>query len=50
MFRKIALMAETSLVGQWLRLFAPNAGGLGSVPGQGAKRSCMVQLRPHAAK
>ena len=29
---------------QWLRLHAPNAGGLGSVPGQGT-RSCMLQLR-----
>ena len=29
---------------QWLRLLAPNAGGLGSIPGQGT-RSCMVQLR-----
>ena len=25
----------TSLVGQWIRLQAPNAGGLGSIPGQG---------------
>ena len=23
------------LVAQWLRLWAPNAGGLGSIPGQG---------------
>ena len=28
---------ETSLVVQWLRLHAPNAGGLGSIPGQGTK-------------
>ena len=27
----------TSLVAQWLRLHAPNAGGLGSIPGQGAR-------------
>ena len=27
----------TSLVGQWLRLCALNAGGLGSVPGQGTR-------------
>ena len=41
---------------QWLRLHAPNAGGLGSIPGQGT-RSCTLQLRarmpqlkdPHAA-
>ena len=24
----------TSLVAQWIRLHAPNAGGLGSIPGQ----------------
>ena len=30
---------------QWLRLLAPNAGGLGSIPGRGA-RSRMSQLRP----
>ena len=34
----------SSLVVQWLRLCAPNAGGLGSIPGQGA-RSHMLQLR-----
>ena len=34
----------TSLVVQWLRLHALNAGGLGSIPGQGT-RSCMLQLR-----
>ncbi|TEA36880.1 hypothetical protein DBR06_SOUSAS32310013, partial [Sousa chinensis] len=33
-----------SLVVQWLRLHAPNAGGLGSIPGQGT-RSHMSQLR-----
>ena len=27
----------TSLVGQWLRLHAPNAGGPGSIPGQGTR-------------
>ena len=36
----------TSLVVQWLRLHAPNAGGLGSISGQGT-RSHMVQLRVH---
>ena len=35
---------ETSLVVQWLRLYAPNAGGQGSIPGQGT-RSHMVQLK-----
>ena len=30
-------MYRTSLAAQWLRLCAPNAGGTGSVPGQGAK-------------
>ena len=38
---------ETSLVAQWLRLHAPNARGLGSIPGQGP-RVCMLQLKiPH---
>ncbi|TEA32997.1 hypothetical protein DBR06_SOUSAS7410054, partial [Sousa chinensis] len=32
-----------SLVVQWLRFCAPNAGGPGSIPGQGT-RSCMPQL------
>ena len=36
----------TSLVVQWLRLHAPNAGGPGSIPGQGT-RSRMSQLRVH---
>ena len=35
---------RTSLVVQWLRLWAPNAGGLGSIPGQGT-RSHMLQLK-----
>ena len=39
----------TFLVVQWLRLQAPNAGGLSSVPGQGT-RSLMLQLRSGAAK
>ena len=39
----------TSLVVQWLRLHAPNAGGLGSIPGQGTK-SHMLQLIPSVAK
>ena len=33
-----------SLIIQWLRLPAPSAGGLGSVPGQGT-RSHMPQLK-----
>ena len=40
------LRAGTSLVLQWLRLHAPNAGGLVSIPGQG-NRSHMRQLRVH---
>ena len=37
----------TSLVVQWLRLPTPNAGGLGSIPGQGT-RLHMPQLKiPH---
>ena len=34
----------TSSVAQWLTLRAPNAGGLGSIPGQGT-RSYMLQLK-----
>ena len=33
----------TSLVVQWVRLHVPNAGGLGSIPGQGTRS------RMHAA-
>ena len=39
----------TSLVGQWLRLCTPNAGGPGSIPGQGP-RAHMPQLRPSRAQ
>ena len=46
----------TSLVVQWLRFHAPNAGGPGLIPGQGTRphipqlRACMPQLKiPHAA-
>ena len=39
----------SSLVVQWVRLRAPNAGGPGSIPGQGT-RSRMPQLRASAAK
>ena len=40
---------RTSLVVQWLRLRAPNAGGLELIPGQGS-RSHVPQLRPGTAK
>ena len=36
------LSVWTSLAVQWLRLL-PNAGGEGSIPGQGAKIPCNVQ-------
>ena len=42
---------ETSLVVQWVRLRIPNAGGPGSIPGQGARshipqlRVCILQLK-----
>ncbi|TEA24688.1 hypothetical protein DBR06_SOUSAS6310068, partial [Sousa chinensis] len=35
-----------SLMVQWLRLYAPNAGGLGLIPCQGT-RYLMRQLRAH---
>ena len=37
-------LKRTSLVVQWLRFHAPNAGGPGLIPGQGT-RSHMPQLR-----
>ena len=37
-------VAGSSLVVQWLRLYAPNTGGQGLVPGHGTK-SHMLQLR-----
>ena len=40
----ILYICENSLVVQWLRLCTPNAGGLGSIPGQGT-RSHMAQLK-----
>ena len=40
---------RTSLMVQWLRLQAPNARGLSSIPSQGT-RSHMLQLRPGAVK
>ena len=39
----------TSLVVQWLRLYAPNAGGMGLIPGQ-RTRADILQLRPSAAE
>ena len=42
-------LTGNSLVVQWLRLQAPNAGGPGLIPGQGT-RSHILQLRPRAAK
>ena len=48
------LLIENRVIGilllvQWLRLQAPNAGGLGSIPSQGT-RSHMPQLRLKTAK
>ena len=40
---------RTSLVVQWLRLYAPSAGGPGLIPDQGT-RSQVPQLRPGTAK
>ena len=40
----------TSLVVQWVRLHTPNAGGLGSIPGQGIRYSMHATTNsPHAA-
>ena len=49
MLLKKTCVGGTSLVVQWLRLHAPSAGGLGLIPGQGA-RSHMLQLKPSIAK
>ena len=43
------LAPGTSLVVQWLRLHALNAGGLSSIPDQGT-RSRMLQLRVHMSQ
>ena len=41
--------AGTSLVVQWVRLPTPNAGGLGSIPGQGTRsRTHAATKSPHA--
>ena len=42
----ITEISVTFLVVQWLRLRAPNTGGLGSISSQGT-RSYMFQLRVH---
>ena len=48
---KKELNLRTFLVVQWLKLYAPKAGGLGSIPGQGIKfhtpqlKVCMPQLK-----
>ena len=47
--RRKQTQSGTLLVLQWLRLIAPNAGGLGSILGQGT-RSHTLQLRPGADK
>ena len=46
LFDDIILQRGTSLVVQWLRLHAPKAEGLGSIPGQGTRFN-MPQLRVH---
>ena len=43
------MYSGASLVVQWLRLWAPSAAGLGSIPGQGT-RSRMLPLRPDTVK
>ena len=40
----IKVCENVCVLAQWLRLCSPKAGGLGSIPGQGA-RSCMPQLK-----
>ena len=55
-FKTFSSPLGTSLVAQWLRLCTPNADGLGSAPGQGARslvpqlRVCVPQLRPSTAE
>ena len=43
------ILNKGTMVVQWLRLCAPNAGGLGSIPGYGT-RSHMLQLRHSTAR
>ena len=47
--KQIARLIGTALVNQWLRLCAPNTGGLVSTPVQGT-RFHMLQLIPGTAK
>ena len=47
--RTLLKIQGTSLVIHCLRLQAPNAGGRGSIPGQGT-RSHMLQLRPQCSQ
>ena len=48
--------SRTSLVAHWIRLHVPNAGGLGSIPGQGTRfhiprlKTWLTALKPSAAK
>ena len=40
----------TSLVAQWVGLWVPNAGGSGSIPGQGTRSHMHAMTKsPHAA-
>ena len=41
-------MGGISLVVQWLRLHAPNAGGLSSIPGQGTRSHMQATKSSHA--
>ena len=56
LLKKKKVHPRPSLVVQWLRLWSPNAGGLGSIPGWGPRshilqlRACMPWLRSGAAK
>ena len=40
----------TSLVGQWLKLCAPNAGGSGSIPGRGTRSHVYATAREPACR
>ena len=46
---KISIGLDFPVV-QWLTLCTPNAGALGSIPGQGTRKSCMWQLRLDTAE
>ena len=48
-FQKQEKKKESSLVVQWLRLHAPNAGGLGSISGQGTRTHVPDVKTLHAA-